>query len=55
MIKNQFNIKISKDLLNKVKLQAMIPARSLTENIIDLINKSMLEDGPENANIFHEN
>ena len=41
MSKSQFNIKISKDLLTRVKRQAMREGKSLTEHITELINKSL--------------
>ena len=41
MDKSQFNIKISKDLLIKVKRQAMMSGKSLTEHITDLVTKSL--------------
>ena len=43
MTKSQFNIKISKDLLFKVKRQAMMSGKSLTEHITDLITNSLSE------------
>tara|TARA_B100001029_G_C14897059_1_gene358739 strand:+ start:172 stop:756 length:585 start_codon:yes stop_codon:yes gene_type:complete len=43
MTKSQFNIKISKDLLAKVKRQAMMSGKSLTEHITDLVTKSLAE------------
>ncbi len=49
MTKSQFNIKISKDLLTKVKRQAMMSGKSLTEHITDLVIKSLSEnDFPDN-------
>ena len=44
MTKSQFNIKISKDLLNKVKRQAMMSGKSLTEHITDLVATSLSEN-----------
>tara|TARA_Y100001968_G_C19432184_1_gene757681 strand:+ start:348 stop:941 length:594 start_codon:yes stop_codon:yes gene_type:complete len=44
MIKSQFNIKISKDLLTRVKRQAMMAGKSLTEHITDLVTKSLSDD-----------
>ena len=41
MTKSQFNIKISKDLLIRVKRQAMMSGKSLTEHITDLVTKSL--------------
>ena len=49
MTKSQFNIKISKDLLIKVKRQAMMSGKSLTEHITDLVTKSLSDN--ENQNI----
>ena len=43
MTKSQFNIKISKDLLVKVKRQAMMSGKSLTEHITELITNSLNE------------
>ena len=43
MIKSQFNIKISKDLLSKVKRHARVSGKSLTEHITDLIKNSLSE------------
>ena len=55
MTKSQFNIKISKDLLIKVKRQAMMSGKSLTEHITDLITKSLLENSLQESNDFsHE-
>ena len=44
MTKSQFNIKIKKDLLTKVKRQAMMLGKSLTEHITDLVIKSLSEN-----------
>ena len=44
MIKSQFNIKISKDLLIKVKRQAMMSGKSLTEHITDLVTNSLSQN-----------
>ena len=41
MTKSQFNIKISKDLLIRVKRQAMMSGKSLTEHITDLVTNSL--------------
>ena len=49
MTKSQFNIKISKDLLIKVKRQAMMSGKSLTEHITDLVTNSLSDN--ENQNI----
>ena len=43
MTKSQFNIKISKDLLIKVKRQAIRSGKGLTEHITDLITNSLNE------------
>ena len=43
MTKSQFNIKISKDLLIRIKRQAMMSGKSLTEHITDLISNSLSE------------
>ena len=55
MTKSQFNIKISKDLLIKVKRQAMMSGKSLTEHITDLITKSLSKNSLQESNDFsHE-
>ena len=41
MTKSQFNIKISKDLLIKIKRQATMSGKSLTEHITDLVTNSL--------------
>ena len=51
MDKSQFNIKISKDLLSKVKRQAMMSGKSLTEHITDLVTKSLSENNIQNIDI----
>ena len=51
MNKSQFNIKISKDLLIRVKRQSMMMGKSLTEHITDLITKSLSQDSIENTNL----
>ena len=50
MTKSQFNIKISKDLLMRVKRQAMMSGKSLTEHITDLVVKSLSNDDNTNSN-----
>ena len=55
MTKGQFNIKISKDLLVKVKQQAIRSGKSLTEHITDLITKSLFEDDSQTSDIKHGN
>ena len=55
MTKSQFNIKISKDLLIRVKRQAMMSGKSLTEHITDLIRKSLNESNLENPNLDYLN
>ncbi len=44
MTKSQFNIKISKDLVTRIKRQAMMSGKSLTEHITDLVTKSLSEN-----------
>ena len=44
MTKSQFNIKISKDLLIRIKRQAMMSGKSLTEHITDLVANSLSDD-----------
>ena len=51
MTKSQFNIKISKDLLIRVKRQAMMSGKSLTEHITDLIVNSLSNDDNTNTNL----
>ena len=55
MTKSQFNIKISKDLLMKVKRQAMMSGKSLTEHITDLVTNSLSENSSQNTIISYEN
>ena len=50
MTKSQFNIKISKDLLIRVKRQAMMSGKSLTEHITDLVTNSLSNDDNKNTN-----
>ena len=49
MTKSQFNIKISKDLLVRVKRQAMMSGKSLTEHITDLVTNSLSENNTQNT------
>ena len=51
MTKSQFNIKISKDLLIKVKRQAMMSGKSLTEHITDLVTKSLSDNDIQNVDL----
>ena len=51
MTKSQFNIKISKDLLIKVKRQAMMSGKSLTEHITDLVTKSLSDNDTQNIDL----
>ena len=51
MTKSQFDIKISKDLLIKVKRQAMMSGKSLTEHITDLITKSLSDNDNQNIDL----
>ena len=51
MTKSQFNIKISKDLLIKVKRQAMMSGKSLTEHITDLVTKSLYDNDNQNIDL----
>ena len=51
MTKSQFNIKISKDLLIKVKRQAMMSGKSLTEHITDLVTKSLSDNDIQNNDL----
>ena len=52
MDKSQFNIKISKDLLIRVKRQAMMSGKSLTEHITDLVIKSLSEDDVQSNDLY---
>ena len=49
MTKSQFNIKISKDLLTRVKRQAMMSGKSLTEHITDLVTNSLNDNDSQNT------
>ena len=51
MTKSQFNIKISKDLLIKIKRQAMMSGKSLTEHITDLVTKSLSDNDNQNIDL----
>ena len=51
MTKSQFNIKISKDLLIRVKRQAMMSGKSLTEFITDLVTNSLSDDDIQNTHL----
>ena len=51
MTKSQFNIKISKDLLIKVKRQAMMSGKSLTEHITDLVTNSLSDNNIQNIDL----
>ena len=51
MTKSQFNIKISKDLLIRVKRQAMMSGKSLTEHITDLVTNSLSSDDIQNTHL----
>ncbi len=55
MTKSQFNIKISKDLLIKVKRQAMMSGKSLTEHITDLVTKSLSDNDIQNIDLSSDN
>ncbi len=52
MTKSQFNIKISKDLLTRVKRQAAMSGKSLTEHITDLVTKSLSENNIEKTDFY---
>ncbi len=55
MSKSQFNIKISKDLLTKIKKQAMMSGKSLTEHITDLVTKSLSENNfPKSEDFYND-
>ena len=55
MSKSQFNIKISKDLLIKVKRQAMMSGKSLTEHITELITNSLSENDIQSTHLSSVN
>ena len=55
MTRSQFNIKISKDLLVKVKRQAMMSGKTLTEHITDLVTNSLSDDAIQDYNFAYEN
>ena len=55
MTKSQFNIKISKDLLIRIKRQAMMSGKSLTEHITDLIANSLSENDIQNIDLSSVN
>ena len=55
MTKSQFNIKISKDLLIRVKRQAMMSGKSLTEHITDLVTESLSENDIQNIDLSSVN
>ena len=55
MTKSQFNIKISKDLLIRVKRQAMMSGKSLTEHITDLVTNSLSENNTQNTHASSAN
>ena len=55
MTKSQFNIKISKDLLIKVKRQAMMSGKSLTEHITDLVTKSLSDNDNQDIDLSSVN
>ena len=55
MTKSQFNIKISKDLLIRIKRQAMMSGKSLTEHITDLVTKSLSENDIQNIDLSSVN
>ena len=55
MTKSQFNIKISKDLLVRVKRQAMMSGKSLTEHITDLVTKSLSDNDIQNIDLSSVN
>lgn len=55
MTKSQLNIKLSKDLLIKVKRQAMMSGKSLTEHITDLVTKSLSDNEIQNIELSSVN
>ena len=55
MTKSQFNIKISKDLLIRIKRQAMMSGKSLTEHITDLVTKSLSDNDIQNIDLSSAN
>ena len=55
MTKSQFNIKISKDLLIRVKRQAMMSGKSLTEHITELVTNSLSDTNIQNIDFSSVN
>ena len=55
MTKSQFNIKISKDLLIRVKRQAMMSGKSLTEHITDLVTNSLADNDIQDTHLLSLN
>ena len=55
MTKSQFNIKISKDLLIKIKRQAMMSGKSLTEHITGLVINSLNENVENKIDYYSDN
>ena len=55
MTKSQFNIKISKDLLIRIKRQAMMSGKSLTEHVTDLVTKSLSDNDNQNIDLSSVN
>ena len=51
MTKSQFNIKISKDLLIRVKRHAMMSGKSLTEHITDLVTNSLADNDIQDTHL----
>jgi len=52
MTKSQFNIKIQKELLIRIKRQAMMSGKNLTEHVTDLITNSLSENDIQNTDIY---
>ena len=55
MTKSQFNIKISKELLIRIKRQAMMSGKSLTEHITDLVTNSLSDADTQNTHLPSDN
>ena len=55
MAKSQFNIKIPKELLIRIKRQAMMSGKSLTEHITGLITNSLSENDIQDTHTYSVN
>ena len=55
MTKTQLNIKISKELLIRVKKDQIISGKSLTQHVTELISNSLTKNNIENTNATSNN